>query len=136
MSPFVQRFRRLALNHGRWAALLFCLALSLRILMPTGFMPVATGKALTVELCTGTGPASLVLHVPAAPGKDRDQGKPADQPCSFSALGIQSLAAADPVLLGAALLFAFLLALLVPESAPVRDAAHLRPPLRGPPALV
>lgn len=113
----------------------FCLALLLKVVVPAGFMTVATGKTLTVELCTGTGPASVTLHIPAEPGKKDGKSGSAEQPCAFSALGAQALAATDPVLLAAALLFAFIFALIAPDQRLPRRTSHLRPPLRGPPAL-
>ncbi|MBN8817654.1 MAG: DUF2946 family protein [Sphingomonas sp.] len=127
--------RHLARTHRHWAALLFCLALLLKVVVPAGFMTVATGKTLTVELCTGTGPASVTLHIPAEPGKKDGKSGSAEQPCAFSALGAQALAATDPVLLAAALLFAFIFALIAPDQRLPRRTSHLRPPLRGPPAL-
>jgi hypothetical protein len=127
--------RHLARTHRRWAALLFCLALLLKVVVPAGVMTVATGKTLTVELCTGTGPASVTLHIPTESGKEDGKHSAAEQPCAFSALGAQSLAATDPVLLAAALLFIFVLALIAPDQRLPRRTSYLRPPLRGPPAI-
>jgi hypothetical protein len=132
----VSDLRRLILTHRRWAALLLFAALALRIMMPAGFMPVATGKTVTIALCTGTGPVPVTLHIPGEPGKGDSHRDGAAQPCAYAALGGPALAAADPALLAAALLFAFVLALLSTDLRLPRFGAYLRPPLRGPPALL
>lgn len=116
--------------------MLFALALALKTLLPGGFMTVAQGKTMTVMLCSGTGPASITVQVPMESDHQPDSGKAADTHCAFSALGSPALAAADPVLLEAALLFAFVLALLAPTLPLVQRPSYLRPPLRGPPAIV
>lgn len=118
-----------------WAATLLGLALLLKALMPAGYMTVASGKSITVEICSGTGPASVTLHLPA---DKTDGGKgttSVEQPCAFAGLGAQALAAVDPFILEAALAFAFILALLTIDLRLPGHRDHLRPPLRGPPAL-
>jgi hypothetical protein len=132
----VLRLRHLVLHHRHWAALLLVLALAFKLAVPAGLMTVATGKTIMVELCTGTGPATVSLHVPGD-GGDGDAGKSmADQPCAFAGLAAPALAAADPVILESALRLALLLALLAPAAALLHSGDHLRPPLRGPPARV
>lgn len=124
--------RRLILSNRCWAATLLGLALLLKALMPAGYMTVSSGKSITVEICSGTGPASLTLHIPS---DEHDKGKAsAEQHCAFAGLGAQALAAVDPYILEAALAFAFILALLFVDLRLARHRDHLRPPLRGPPA--
>jgi len=116
--------------------MLFSLALLLKLVVPAGFMPVANGTSLTVQLCSSMGPASATIHLPAdTDGQDRNK-QAADQPCAFAALGGQAVAATDPVILAAALLFAFVAALVGRDVRLVSRRRHLRPPLRGPPALI
>ena len=129
----MQSLRRLALSHRRLFALLFAAALLVKLLVPAGYMPVFNGKTLTVAMCNGSGPVTVTIPMSGDhEGKQGQQG--ADQPCAFSSLAGQSLAAADPVLLAAALVFAFVLALFALQLPPLRRDDHLRPPLRGPPA--
>jgi len=59
------------------------LVLAMRIVAPAGFMPASVGGKLVVELCTGTGPATITLDI----GKDApapEKHKAADAPCAFS----------------------------------------------------
>ena len=128
--------RRLAMSNRCWAATLFGLALLLKALMPAGYMTVSSGKSITVEICSGTGPASLTLHIPTDGSDKGGKGATsAEQPCAFAGLSAQALAAVDPVILAAALAFTFILALLTVDLRLPRHRDHLRPPLRGPPAL-
>ncbi len=127
---------RLAMTHRRWALLVLALALLAKALMPAGYMPSVAGKTLTLAMCNGTGPVTVTIPVSGHgdAGKTSDS-KGSDSPCAFSALGAQALAAADPVVRAAAILFAFAFALLALPAPPLRRERHLRPPLRGPPAL-
>lgn len=133
------RLRRLARDHASLAALLLAAALLLRLLMPAGFMPVADGAGrLTVIMCSGEGSRAMTIAIPglgerpAKPGpQERDK---AGGPCAFGSLAAPFLGGVDPVLLVAALALVALLALRLAKPAPRRTVAHLRPPLRGPPA--
>jgi hypothetical protein len=130
----VRSLRRLALSHRRLFALLFAVALLAKLLVPAGYMPTVTGKTFTVAMCNGTEPVTITVPM-TGKGDTKHSQQGADQPCAFAALGGQSLAAADPVLLATALVFAFILALFAIPLPPLRRDYHLRPPLRGPPAL-
>lgn len=140
----MKRLRRLFLDHRALSALLVVLALSMKLLVPAGFMPVVSGGTITVLLCDGTGPQRMAISMPMHAGmagmahhgedqkKQDHQGK--DMPCAFSGLSAPSMAGADPLLL--ALAIAFVVAIVFRRATPiaVRRRAHLRPPLRGPPA--
>ena len=59
------------------------LALLMRVAVPAGFMTTSVDGKLVVQLCTGTGPATMTLDI----GKDApapDKHKAADSPCAFS----------------------------------------------------
>jgi hypothetical protein len=133
----VTRLRRHILLHRRWAAALIALALLMKLLVPAGFMPsVASGK-ITIELCSGFGVQKVEMALPGMADHQpapADHGK-ADSPCTFSGLTAQALAAADPIILAVGL--AFILATVFRKAAVVlpRLPGHLRPPLRGPPAI-
>lgn len=124
--------RRLILSHRLAAATLIALALAMRLVMPAGFMPVASAGKLMVLVCTEFGPQRISIDVPGAPTKPDDATK-ADQPCAFAGLGLALLPGADPVQVAAALAFILALgfaAIALPRLLPVR---HAWPPLRGPP---
>ncbi|WP_374407984.1 DUF2946 family protein [Pelagerythrobacter sp.] len=122
----------------RWIAAIFALALCLKALVPAGYMVEADQKVLTVTICTGMagGPHTAALAIPM-----KDDGKPdhrdsaKDTTCAFTGLAKVAPGAADEVLLGGALVFILLLGLTPIRSAPLARILHLRPPLRGPPAV-
>ncbi|MFD2780429.1 hypothetical protein ACFS32_04010 [Novosphingobium pokkalii] len=68
------------------------------------------------------------------PGKP-DHGEHVKGECPFTALSSASLGAVDPVVLALALAFVMALALRAAPCPRLGQTAHLRPPLRGPPAL-
>lgn len=117
------------------AVLLIVFALAMKMLVPAGYMLSPSSKYLTVLVCSGTNMDPVTIKVPRAPEAPGtgDHDSAAKDVCSFSALGHASLAAADPVLLTAAILFilalGFLPVPLIRRAIPTR----LRPPLRGPP---
>ncbi len=74
---------------GSFAALLL-LVLALRLVAPTGYMPVATSEGVRVELCSGSEPRTLTLDLGSkAPAAKHDA---ADAPCAFSAASGLALA--------------------------------------------
>lgn len=129
--------RRLVLSNRELAIAILAVVLLMKLVVPAGFMPAASDGQIIVSMCSGTGPTEVVMTVPGLghkpDGGGEDRGK-AEQPCAFAGLSTLSLAAADPILLAAAILFVLALGvrpLLLPASAP---PLYLRPPLRGPPA--
>ena len=121
--------RRLVLTHVWLAACILGLALVARALVPSGYMTDA--RTMTLELCSGVDQhQSVEIKIPMSDGGKTAK---ADQPCAFSALGLDGLSAADPVLLAAAILIAMALALRGAPAPGLRLSAYLRPPLRGPP---
>jgi hypothetical protein len=135
------RLRALIRNHTRLTLVLLALALAVKALVPAGFMIAPAGERfLTVTICSdATGvPKQMQIAIPDKDGTGGDHAKAADkgQPCAFSGLGHAMLGGADPVLLAAALAFILLIGFAPLTSPPTRDIAFLRPPLRGPPAIV
>ncbi len=143
------RLRRLALTHNALAALVICVALLMKALVPTGFMPAMVDGRFVIAVCSGTGPVTAPPHMAAMPGmahgpamtghhggRDRpgEQHDNKPQPCAFAGLQSPSLAAADPVVLAIAVAFVLALGLRVVAALPLVLPARLRPPLRGPPA--
>ncbi|MDT9600968.1 DUF2946 family protein [Sphingosinicella rhizophila] len=130
--------RRL-LFKNRWiAGAILALALMMKVAMPAGFMPTMSDGQIIVSLCSGTGPTAMVMTIPGLEhgrsDSDGQHGK-TEQPCAFSGLSAPSLAAADPGLLAAAILFILALGMRPPAVPATRAPPYLRPPLRGPPAI-
>jgi hypothetical protein len=141
------RYRRLVLTVRRllaqryFAVLLYAGALLLRLLVPTGYMIGSENGQITMELCSGVTPHATTIAIPGMHGdmpdhgKSQDHGK-AETPCAFAGLSAASLGAIDPIQLVA--LIAFVMAVgLSPTVLPaIIRRSHLRPPLRGPPAVI
>ena len=132
MNPLRAFLRR----HLALCALLAATALALRVVVPAGVMVGTDSRTITVTICHGTGEAAsrVLLAIPATHGhQDIPGGQPKGE-CAFGALSMVSLALADPVLLAAALAFILTLGLGPVIASSLSRVAHLRPPLRGPPA--
>tara|TARA_R110000868_G_scaffold212918_3_gene462808 strand:- start:7069 stop:7473 length:405 start_codon:yes stop_codon:yes gene_type:complete len=134
----VHRLRNLVLANRPFACAVLALALLMKIVMPAGFMPTVSNGQIVVSICSGTGPMTMVMTIPGL-GQEKSEGDghhgKAEQPCAFSGLSAPSLAAADPILLAAAILFVLALGTR-PMALPASTApSYLRPPLRGPPAI-
>lgn len=131
--------RRLVLSNRPLAIAILALALLMKLAIPVGFMPSASNGQIVVSLCSGTGASTMVITIPGLKQDKPDGGDhsgKAEQPCAFAGLSAPSLAAADPILLAAAILFVLALGmrpLLLPAST---TPPYLRPPLRGPPAHI
>lgn len=123
------------------AGLLVC-TLLLKLLVPFGYMPVASGGGLAIVLCPGVveaveQPAMAGMHHGSAErdGVGGSGHAKADMPCAFAGLGAPALAAADAVLLAGAIVFIILRATRARITAPPATRTRLRPPLRAPPAF-
>jgi hypothetical protein len=119
----------IAVSIGLFAALL---ALGLRLLVPTGWMPVASANGIVFTLCSGNGAQQVVVGKagkPAAPDTATEHGGP----CAFSGIGTPALPDVPPMV--ALQIFLAFIALGLAATPPLRLAAisWLRPPLRGPP---
>jgi hypothetical protein len=135
-------FRQTLTCRRGWAIGLVLLALMTKILVPAGYMPVFSGGAVMIELCSGAGPEKMMM---AMPGMDDRRGKAdhstdrsdkGDMPCGFAGHApAAAMAGADPVLLAVAIALIVATVFRLPVAWRVRSAAHLRPPLRGPPAI-
>jgi hypothetical protein len=130
----VKGLRHHILGHRRWAAALIALALLAKLIVPAGFMLDGSAGRITVELCTGFGVQKVEMALPGQPDQHDRQSK-ADSPCTFSALAAPALGGADPIQLAIAIAFVMAIGLRAVAIARPRSFAHLRPPLRGPPAI-
>lgn len=136
----MQPLRAMILDRHRFAVALLVLALIVKAMIPAGFMVSASpDRVLTVTICSDTtgGLKQMQLVIPA---KKQDQGSGHSdtaqngEQCAFTGLGHAALGAADAVLLALAFAFILVLGLAPARQLPFRQIAHLRPPLRGPPA--
>jgi hypothetical protein len=125
----------------RHLALLICAAaLLVKLLVPAGYMVDSGRGSLTLSVCSGVMPRTIVVEVAglggggAAGDQSHDQGK-AELPCAFSGLSAASLGAIDPIQLAGLIAFVMAVGLTRGMLRPPSDPARLRPPLRGPPGL-
>lgn len=129
--------RIILVRHRTLAALMLAAALCLKAVLPTGYMVGQQSKVLTVQLCDASSGHAAVRHIaiPMKDGRGHGKGLKTQGDCAYGSLSMASATGSDPALL--LLAVAFILAL---GFAPVRISApkrisHVRPPLRGPPAL-
>ena len=130
--PVLRRYFR---RHRAAAAWLVFAALLMKVVVPAGFMPVATGRSITMELCSGFGPEKVMA---AMPGMGDHKGSPdhsgkGDMPCGFGGHAPPAFSTVDPILLALAIAFIIAAAFLSAPLSRVALPTYLRPPLRGPP---
>ncbi len=123
---------------GLLAVLLF-VALSLRLLVPTGYMPTRAADGLVISLCGGQGAAQVAISltgtgdIRVTPGDDDVGSRGSAASCAFAALAAPALQpTAAPIVWIAASLTGEI-ALPLPAPLLLISAAFVRPPLRGPP---
>lgn len=117
---------------------LFCLVvlMLLRALVPTGWMPAASGDGFTITICTSDGRVSAWLDADGTIHRDApgDDGAGKDSPCLF-ALGIPPLPAMAAAIVAKV---AFVILLPTPTLIDVaigRGLAAPPPPPTGPPTI-
>lgn len=125
-------------EHSRLAFVLVVLAMSIRALVPSGYMVGGPAKVLTVQICADAQLGALTKQIVIPHTGDTSKGTSEhtgdEGHCAFSSLAMASLSGADGVLLARALLFILALGFASFQLPRVDRPAHLRPPLRGPPA--
>jgi len=60
------------------------LVLAMRMLVPAGFMPVAVDGKMVIQLCTGTGPATMVIDLGKTAPTPDDKHKSGNSACAFA----------------------------------------------------
>lgn len=118
-------------------AALFALALSIRLLVPGGYMPVQTPHGLVAKMCGGANSGvTMYIDVPSADDTDRSADhQPQDTPCAFTALAAPALSGDAGAAIAAPALLPHELVLPPPARQAIVRAVVAVPPLRGPPAL-
>lgn len=127
--------RRFLIDRPWLALALVVLALSVKFVVPAGFMPTASAGGIAITICSGTGPMTMVMPSDTTGHAGDEQKAKPDAPCAFAGLALPSLGGADPIQLALALAFVLAIGLASATVWPRLAVAHLRPPLRGPPAL-
>ena len=131
VRAFFLRYRALAL-------VLVLATLCMKALVPTGFMIGQNSKVLTVQICDDAfgNHAVKQIAIPMKDGSSESGSKQGKGECPFTSLSMASMSGADPALLALALAFILALGFVPTRAAHPERLFHLRPPLRGPPALV
>jgi hypothetical protein len=136
----VQAFRHLVAQ--RHLAVLICAAaLLMKLLIPAGYMIATDHGRIAITLCSGVAPPAVASEMHgmhgAMPdhGQSKDHGK-AEMPCAFAGLTAATLAAIDPIQLAALIAFVLSIGLFGIRPPVPSGPAYLRPPLRGPPAVL
>lgn len=134
----MQVMRTFLLRHRAAAILVVIAALCMKIVVPTGFMIGQNSEVLTVQLCTdGLGHAvTAKIAIPMKGEPSDSSGKQGKGECPFASLSMASMTGADPALLALALAFILALGFAPTRTSHPKRVSYLRPPLRGPPALV
>lgn len=84
--------RTLTATHRRWLLLLFACAMLVRVLIPTGWMPIADAQGFHIVLCSGAGPMTPAANVSldhAMAGMHHDpspehHSQGPEHPCAFA----------------------------------------------------
>lgn len=127
--------RALIRKHRHLALALLALAFAVKALIPAGFMVApAASTVLTISICADASGTAHDMQV-VVPGKSggSDAGKKQGA-CAFSGLAKAAASGADAFLLALAFAFILVLGRAPAPRPPFAAIAHLRPPLRGPPA--
>lgn len=135
MATEMTRLRAIVKHRWTLALWLAAAALFVRAIVPVGYMVDGNGTTLSFTICNdGTG--ATATHDIVIPDDDNADLANADSPCAFAGLGYAALGGADGPVLAAAILFILALG-FAPVALPRIDRArHIRPPLRGPPAIL
>jgi hypothetical protein len=114
-----------------WLALLLALALAVRALVPSGWMPAGENRGMQLVPCPSEGAVPMAGHH----HHHRDDHAAADHPCAFAGLGLPSdLPPPPPAILPRPRLAAITPA-PVHDRRPGRGLAAPPPPATGPPLL-
>ncbi|MCB2080043.1 MAG: DUF2946 domain-containing protein [Novosphingobium sp.] len=127
-------------EHRHFVMALLVVAFCIKALIPVGYMVSASsGTVLTVSICSDAtnGLRQMQMVIPGkGSGSEHSDSAAKHGHCAFSGLTQAALGGADALLLTLAFAFILVLGLAPTQRLPFRRLAHLRPPLRGPPATV
>jgi hypothetical protein len=122
-------------SRRRFAALVVALALAMKALVPAGYMIWQQDKVLTITICADASGTKIVKQIMLPQSGQTGEHAKAEGACPYAALGMAALSGADAALVAGALGFILPLGFAPVRVQPRAGPLHLRPPLRGPPAL-
>ncbi len=120
----------------------------MKVLIPSGYMVSSAQGRIAITLCSGITAQDMTPKAMAMPGMHDDGGASspnhdrsskhdkAEMPCAFSSLTAHALESVDLVLRVAAIAFVMARARRYVRPLPGALTRYLRPPLRGPPAVL
>lgn len=127
--------RALLFDNRRLAFGLVVLALSIKALIPSGYMlSDKAGHVLTVTICGDASGQALTKQI-EVPARGKGDHAKAEATCAWGLLAMAALGGADALLLAAALAFILALGFMAGRPALPARRGQLRPPLRGPPVF-
>ena len=130
--------RALLMRHRVLAMLMVLVALCMKIVVPTGYMIGQNSRVLTVQICADSLGHSTTakIAIPMNGDPSDSSGKQGKAECPFASLSMASMTGADPALLALALAFILALGFAPVRASHAKRVFYLRPPLRGPPAVI
>lgn len=113
---------------------IIALALCMKALLPSGYMPSTGAHVITVSICADASGSASLRQI-TIPGKaDPADAQHAKQSsCTFAGHATSALGGADPVILALGLAFILAVAFTPVTRARVRPFGRMLPPLRAPP---
>lgn len=120
----------------------------MKLLIPSGYMVSNEQGRIAITLCSGMTAQGMTPQAMAMPGMHDDgagsstshdpstKHDKAEMPCAFSSLTAYALETVDLVLRVAAIAFVMAVARRYVRPLPGALTRYLRPPLRGPPAVL
>jgi hypothetical protein len=116
-------------------AVVFALALSVRLLVPTGFMPVQASGGIVIALCAPLGSETMRLEIPVSDENRKPVQREQSQSCAFASLANPAIDPGGAVYVPRAPGLIHEIALPPPPAIRLTPTDYFVPPLRGPPAL-
>ena len=131
-------FRTFLLRHRALAMCMVMAALCMKLLVPTGYMIGHGTQTLTVLMCNDASGAQAVrqMTIPVKDSGSESGSAQGKSECPYASLSMAATSGADLALLALALVYILALGFAPAAILPRARDHHLRPPLRGPPALI
>lgn len=126
------RLRLSLIRHPGVAAAVLVAALTLRVMVPAGFMPILDHGRVLIAICSGAGPTTMAMPMAGMTHHENEGGTKST--CAFADLALPAIGGADPVQLAELLRYILALGLLLAAAIPLRTLPRLSPPATGPPA--